>query len=162
MQRKCLNWKMPAPGAMPMSAWAWLNSMPTKTWVWHAALAALLMLATAAGTGRADSPLAKPDLPQPLPENIVAAWKAAGAEVGWMRLFPAENLNFVLVKEGKLGDLPAFRFARGQEGRWAKLPDPAQAFGLFLADIQVTDASFSDASQKRFCAWQRFCEASKG
>ncbi len=36
-------------------------------------LAAILMLATVADTGRADAPLAKPDPPQPLPENIVTA-----------------------------------------------------------------------------------------
>ncbi len=70
MQRRYLNWKMAAPGAMPMSAWAWLNSMPTKTWAWHPALAVLLMLATGAGTGRANAPPAKADAPQPLPENL--------------------------------------------------------------------------------------------
>ncbi len=149
MQRKSLNWKMAAPGAMPMSAWAWLNSMPTKTWAWHPVLAAILMLATAASTGRADSPPAKTDAPQPLPENIVTAWKDAGAEVGWLRLFKADYFWFVWEEEGKPGDLPAFHFHSWQEGRLAKLPAPAPVFGLSfgkqnLGGTQVTDAGLKE------------------
>ncbi len=36
----------------------------------------------------AGPPLAKTDAPKPLPENIVTAWKEAGAEVGWLRVRP--------------------------------------------------------------------------
>ena len=43
-------------------------------------LAALLMLATGTGTGRADEPPANTDPPKPLPENIVKAWEEAGAQ----------------------------------------------------------------------------------
>ena len=67
MQRRYLNLKMASP-----------------------ALAVLLMLATGAGTGRADWPLAKTAPLQPLPEDIVRAWKEAGAEVGWLRVNTAD------------------------------------------------------------------------
>ena len=73
----------------------------------------------------AGTPPAKIDAPQPLPENIVTAWKEAGARVGWMRVrpdsFDADTggglqvsrisfFQFVPEKEGKPGDLPAFSF----------------------------------------------------
>ena len=119
MQRRCLNWK-PAV----------------------AALAAILILTTGVSTGRADSPPAKTDVPQPLPENIVTAWKEAGAQVGWLRAQPDGFSKFVPEKAGKSGDLPAFLFAFGQEGRLAKLPAPTPAFGLCLT--QMTDAGLKE------------------
>ena len=58
-------------------------------------------------------------------------------------------LEFVPEKEGKPGDLPAFRFFFWQEGRWqggrlAKLPAPAPAFGLSLRYTEVTDAGLKE------------------
>ena len=147
MQRKYLNRKGPVPGAMPMSAWAWLHSMPTKTWPWHPVLAVLVMLATLGGTGRADSPPAKTDPPQPLPKNIVTAWKESGAEVCWLRVNQDGSLEYVGGKEGKPGDLPAFRFAIWQERRLSKLPAPASAFGLDLGDTEVTDVGLKELAQ---------------
>ena len=68
----------------------------------------------------ADNQLAlagKPPAPKPLPENIVKAWKEAGATVGWMRVRPVGFLEFVPEDAGKPGDLPAFYFSerRGTE-----------------------------------------------
>ena len=120
MQRKCLNWN-PA-----------------------AALAALLLLASAANTSRAGDPPAKTGPPKPLPENIVSAWKQAGAQIGWMRLDPFGDLRFVQDKEGKPGDVPAFRFVPWQEGRLPKLPAPAPAFGLDLSYTEVTDVGLKE------------------
>ena len=115
------------------------------------ALATFLILATGAGSAQPGLPDAKIDQPQPLPEDIVAAWKAAGAKVGWMRGVPAfsmeflfEDTEFVREKEGKPGDLPAFRFYSWQEGRLAKLPVPAAAFGLDLHGTEVTDAGLKE------------------
>ncbi len=121
MQRKCLNWKMAAP-----------------------VLAAIIMLATGAGTGRADLPPAKTDPPQPLPENIVTIWNAAEAEACWLRADLAGSLIYVPQNEGKPGDLPAFRFAVWHDGRLAKLPAPAPAFGLKLCTTKVTDAGLKE------------------
>ena len=82
---------------------------------------------------------------QTLPEDIVAAWKKAGAQVGWLRAMPGlASLQFVREKEGKPGDLPAFHFAVWPEGRLAKLPAPAPAFGLDLRRTQVTDAGLKE------------------
>ena len=110
----------------------------------------------------AGAPPAKTDAPKPLPEDIVTAWKEAGAEVGWLRVYPdgfkldgGEVIwphvfpgvpiafgQFVVEKQGAPGDLPAFRFAFWHEGRLAKLPAPASAFGLSLCGTQIfmTDA----------------------
>ena len=116
----------------------------------------------AAPKAAAGAPLAKTDAPKPLPEDIVKAWKEAGAEVGWLRvypdgfkldggeviwphLFPGVPIafgQFVVEKQGAPGDLPAFRFALWHPGRLAKLPVPASAFGLSLGGTQIfmTDA----------------------
>ncbi len=107
------------------------------------------------------APLAKAAALQPLSENIVKAWKEAGAEVGWLRVHPADleagwlrihtadSLEFVREKEGKPGDLPALRFPNWrstdwQGGRLAKLPAPAPAFGLDIPWTQVMDAGLKE------------------
>src|SRR5262245_564900 len=84
------------------------------------ALAVLVILATGAGIGQADAP----EPPKPLPEKIVAAWKKAGATVGWARPTTIGFLRFAVEKESKPGDVPAFRFNRWPEGGLAKLPAP--------------------------------------
>ena len=69
---------------------------------------------------------------QELPAELVAAWKKAGARVGWMS---ADQLvlKFREGAEGKKGEVPAFRFPRWTAGVVAKLPQPQTAFGL---DVQ--------------------------
>ena len=110
----------------------------------------------------AGAPPAKTEAPKPLPENIVAAWKEAGAEVGWMRVDPTWVPVFVQEQEGKPGDLPAFFFGGVKaatpdghvffkfplkEGQLAKLPAPATAFGLGLGHTQVTDAGLKELAE---------------
>ena len=108
------------------------------------ALAALVLLATGANIGSgAPAPL-KPAAPKPLPENIVTAWKEAGAEVGWVQLSPDGLPEFVGEKAGKPGDLPAFRFTRWQEGCLANLPAPEAGFGLSLCSTPATDAGLKE------------------
>lgn len=78
------------------------------------------------------------DPPKHLPEEIVTAWREAGAEVGWMRLNEQGQLAFF----SDLGQVPAFKLfgARG-EGALARAPDPGTAFGLcFDPSFPVTDA----------------------
>ena len=84
------------------------------------------------------------DTPQPLPENIVTAWKEVGAEAHWLRACPAGFPQYIPEKEGKPGDLPAFRFVVWHEGLLAKLPAPVTAFGLALYNSQVTDAGLKE------------------
>jgi hypothetical protein len=83
--------------------------------------------------------------PEPLPPKIVAAWKEAGAEVGWMRESALDmpekaGPEFVPEKEGTSGDVPAFRFPELRKGVLATLPAPPAAFGLDLRGGQTTDA----------------------
>ena len=122
MQRRCLNWQLAAPLLAALSYW---RQAPARV-----------------------SParhLPKRTRPQPLPENIVTAWKAAGAKVGWWRLSPTGYHSFVPEKDGEPGDLPAFRFYSWQQGCLAKLPAPATAFGLdFSCTFGMTDRELKD------------------
>lgn len=78
--------------------------------------------------------------PEPLPDDIVRAWEAAGAQVGWMRVNEHGAIEFVGELEGRAGDLPAFKFRQLKEHILADLPAPATPFGLDLSFTQVTDA----------------------
>src|SRR5271165_5676878 len=89
-----------------------------------------------AGASFADPPATPAGPPKPLPEEIVSAWKAAGAKVGWARVDKMatgatwnefEPLSFLWEGKGEPGDLPAFRFVRWREGRLAELPAPTSA-----------------------------------
>src|SRR5262249_14814796 len=106
-------------------------------------LAALAVLASC-GLGRgADPPPAKKDLPKPLPKEIVAAWKKAGAQVGWMRVEESGSIRFLPEEKGVAGDLPALRFSPWKRGVSGTLPAPAAAFGLDLSRTEVTDAGLN-------------------
>ena len=109
-----------------------------------------------------------------LPPEVVAAWVAAGAKVGWM--VPSQRyLQFAEKREDLPAmAVPAFWIQDYHEGMLARLPTPAQAFGLSLTDgknpyrrwhprerpsmreldeWQVTDASMKDiASLKQLTA----------
>ena len=101
------------------------------------ALPVIFVVAAAAGGAAAkDGP------PEPLPEPIVAAWKNAGAEVGWMRFLYI--LQFVPAGQGEPGDLPAFRFSPWRHGLLAKLADPGRAFALDLSGTDLTDAGLKE------------------
>src|SRR6476646_7418116 len=82
-------------------------------------------------------PPAKADPPKPLPKEVVAAWTGAGAEVGWMRADRFGLLRVVPEKDGKDGDLPAFKIAPWKDSLLPKLPAPAVAFGLDLFGSEV-------------------------
>lgn len=77
------------------------------------------------------------DLPKPLPENIVKAWKEAGATVGWMKT--ESNGVPAFVEKPEPGAVPAFRFAKWKDGVAAKLPAPGVPFGIDLAKTEVGD-----------------------
>lgn len=100
--------------------------------------------------GSAKTPQAV-DRPQPLPMEIVDAWKAAGAKVGWLRIkqlgFRSRQFVFHEFEAGQPaapGDVPAFHLVRWQTGQLAKLPAPTAAFGLFLFRAEVTDAALKE------------------
>jgi hypothetical protein len=92
-----------------------------------------------------------------LPQEIVTAWRDAGAEVGWLRAeeWPIYHVfsqihgyyRFVPEKHYKQGDLPVFRFRVWQPGALAKLPIPTSKFGLFLGSSKVTDEGLKELTQ---------------
>lgn len=92
---------------------------------------------------------AGPGQPKALPPDVVAAWREAGAEVGWLRPDPIAQMDvFIPVAANwpngmaptQPGDVPAFRFPPGQELRLAKLPPSSTAFGLDLGfNPRITD-----------------------
>ena len=84
----------------------------------------------------------KNDLPKPLPDNIVKAWKDAGATVGWMKVEKSGILSFVESPEA--GAIPAFRFLKWKDGVVAKLPVPNTSFGLYLSKTEVMDAGLKE------------------
>ena len=135
MQRTCSNWK----GAAPL-------------------LASLLILAIGADTGRAGTPLAKTDPPQPLPGDRRHRLeerpgpRSAGCGLDNNR-FPV----FVEENKGKPGR-PAGVFASqlGKRAALAKLPVPASAFGLDLGETQVTDAGLKEGLAGPCIACKRY------
>lgn len=94
----------------------------------------LLAVFLAAGLGNS---AAAQEKPRPLPADVVAIWKKAGAEVGWM----GENrfgISLYQTEPNELtGIVPAF--VTSWPADVAKLPDPAQPFGLNLIGAPVTD-----------------------
>ena len=82
------------------------------------------------GTGSETAPGVL-DRPQPLPLEVIDAWKVAGAKVGWLRTkqlgFRSRQLVFHEVdreQPAAPGDVPAFHLERWQTGHMAKLPAP--------------------------------------
>lgn len=94
--------------------------------------------------GFAEQPENK-DLPKPLPEHIVKAWKDAGATVGWMKVEKSGALSFV--EKPEAGAIPAFRFPKWKDGLVAKLPIPEAPFGLDLSKTEVMDAGLKELAK---------------
>src|SRR5262249_49959431 len=82
--------------------------------------------------------------PEPLPKEVITAWKEAGVEVGWMRVDPLGFCDFLPEQGAAAGDLPAFSLFDVKKGQLAKLPAPASAFGLNIHMPQETDAPLKE------------------
>jgi hypothetical protein len=85
--------------------------------------------------------------PKPLPDDIVKAWKDAGADVGWSMLTTYGALRFV--EKPEVGAIPAFRLGPWRAGMVAKLPVPEAPFGLDLYNTEVTDDGLKELSNLR-------------
>jgi len=83
--------------------------------------------------------------PEPLPPDVVKAWKAAGAEVGWMGTVAGGRLQlFRTLDKGLPGEVPALSFRKWKSGVLPKLPAPEVSFGLKLWYTQITDAGLHE------------------
>jgi internalin A len=115
--------------------------------IWQVCLRVMMALAFVATCDlsclRAEQP-AKKALPEPLPKEVLDAWKKAGADVGWMRIDTFGSLKLMPEKERAAGDLPAFGFTDWKNGQVVKLPSPAAAFGLHLFGSKVRDVGLKD------------------
>src|SRR5882724_6972841 len=104
----------------------------------------MAVLATCGLSAATAQPAGKTDPPNPLPKEIVEAWKEAGAQAGWMRADRFGLLEMLPQNKGRAGDLPAFKLAAWKDGLLAKLPVPASGFGLDLFGSQVKDSGLQD------------------
>jgi len=96
------------------------------------------------------------DLPKPLPDNIIKAWKDAGATVGWMKVESSGGLSFVDKPEA--GAIPAFRFPKWKNGVVAKLPIPEAPFGLDLSGTEVMDADLKELANLKNLTTLSLCD----
>lgn len=96
------------------------------------------------------------ELPKPLPEAVVRAWKDAGAKVGWMTVDASGALAFV--EKPEAGAVPAFRFAKWKDGVVSKLPAPEAPFGLDLAKTEVTDTGLKELAALKRLTSLALCE----
>lgn len=109
----------------------------------------------AAQSGAVAQPDAK-DLPKALPENVVKAWTAAGATVGWIKVDTSGVPSFV--EKAEPGAVPAFRFAAWKDGVVAKLPAPTAPFGLDLTRTEITDAGLKELATLKHATTFILCE----
>jgi internalin A len=109
-------------------------------------LIALLALTAVAGVSLVHRAGAqeKPKPRQGFDEATMAAWKKAGATVGWMGENDIGYLEFLTQADGLAAAVQSFRFARWQEKLLAGLPRPAVPFGLSFAETKVTDAGLKE------------------
>jgi hypothetical protein len=116
-----------------------------------------LVFAVALVTGQfcfAEPPDRK-NLPKPLPDNIIKAWKDAGGTVGWMKVQESGELTFL--EKPEAGALPAFQFSKWKDGVVAKLPVPEAAFGLDLSGTEVLDAGLKELAKLKNLTFLSLC-----
>src|SRR5256885_1267032 len=122
----------------------WLNGIGAVP-----VLAALLVLATGAGTGRAGLPPGNADAPKPLPEEVVTAWKEAGATVGWVRV---QKLGSPVGMAAGLQEVDALKPVHVLDLRFAQVTDAGlkelaalkSLHSLSLRFTQVTNAGLKE------------------
>jgi internalin A len=113
-------------------------------------LAAVVVLALVGGLVDRAGAQAQPGdgPPRKFDDATAAAWKKAGALVGWMGVdsfYP--SLEFRTQPDGLLAPVPAFRFTAWQENIVARLPDPGTSFGLHLHGTKVKDAGLKELAR---------------
>lgn len=91
----------------------------------------------------------KKEAPKPLPQEIIKAWRDAGASVGWMKDVPPKPTGGYdywepFREKVEPGAVPAFRYHPKKEGVLAKLPDPGVPFGLDTHCCAMNDAELKE------------------
>lgn len=101
-------------------------------------------------------PSDKNNLPKPLPDNIIKAWKDAGATFGWLKVDGDGILVFL--EKAEAGATPGFQFAEWKDGVVAKLPIPEASFGLYLSKTEVMDAGLKEIANLKTLTSLCLCE----
>ncbi len=118
--------------------------------IWQSRLRGMTTLAVMAICGllgvRAEQPVEN-DSRKSLSKELIAAWRKAGADAGWMRADAFGSLKLLPEKERAAGDLPAFGFSVWKNGQVPRLPEPEAAFGLYLLGSKVRDVGLKDLSR---------------
>src|SRR5947207_13641692 len=86
----------------------------------------------------------QPQKPNPLAADILAAWQKAGAQAGWMAAGEFGYPVFRVARDGKEGEIPAFKFKEWKPGVIGGLPRPERGFGLSLQYANMTNAGLKD------------------
>jgi hypothetical protein len=96
------------------------------------------------------------ELPKPLPDSTVKAWKDAGAIVGWMKLETTGGVMYV--EKPEPGTIPAFTLPTWKDGVVEKLPAPDVSFGLDLSSTEITDAGLKKLAHLKNLAALGVCD----
>jgi hypothetical protein len=75
-----------------------------------------------------------------LPAKVVAGWRKAGAEIGWMTPDGEYRSDY------QPGAIPAFKFFRKPRETWDKLPVVGQPFGLVMPESDTRDTDLKGVS----------------
>jgi hypothetical protein len=118
-----------------------------------AAISVVSLLACAVYVDRAAAQVKPVGAPsRQLDDAVVAAWKKAGAQVGWMHqigILEAPPLTYRVLEfrtqpSGLAAEMPAFRFKTWKRGVVSGLPDPGLPFGLSLYGEEITNAGLKE------------------
>jgi len=100
--------------------------------------AILLCLIAAPGVGFAQ-PKTGAKVPPTPPEDVVKAWKAAGADFGWNELEEDEVARWLFAFRTTPGAYWTIILSKAPKDGWAALPAPKQDFFLYLVGDKFTD-----------------------
>src|SRR5438128_1488049 len=79
--------------------------------------------------------------------KVVAAWKEAGADFGWVRANQRGVLVFERREKGRTSEVPGFRFEAFTPGTIGRLPAPSVPFSLILNYTRVTDGDLKELAK---------------
>jgi Leucine-rich repeat (LRR) protein len=104
----------------------------------------VLLLVLGGSTSVAQAP--KKELPKPLPENLLNAWKEAGAQFAWSDVKMSTLLG--VTDKPEPGAIPIFIFDNHRkEGVVAKLPIPDAPFGILFVNSSLTNSGLKELVQ---------------
>jgi hypothetical protein len=106
---------------------------PWSNWLSHTVLIAVAFSFLHAGQGPIPSGKDKGKGAAAPAPAVIAAWKKAGFEFGWLHTHEGGHVYFEKETDGKVGDLPAFQILLDpRRNSLERLPAPDVPFGLSI------------------------------